>query len=119
MRLRSRSSIATACVLGVAACVSLSSPRGGGTGNVPVIKGGYKPGAAQIVRIALETSAKTGTISGTGRWGLVRGDVRFVKNPMEPFPLDSLTPAMRSGVVAEGQEGSLVIWNGKKYRGVI
>ena len=119
MKLRSRSTIAAACLLAVAACVSLSSPRGGGTGNVPIVKGAYKPGAIQPVRIALETSADSGTISGTGRWGIVYGDVGLVKNAMEPFPLDSLRPTWRTGVVAEAKDGAFVIWNGKRYRGIL
>src|ERR1700730_8082081 len=77
LRLRSPRWIGMAAALGVAACVSLSSPRGGrgGPGNVSVVRGPYKSGADQQVRIALETSAKSGTISGTASWGLVHGDV--------------------------------------------
>ena len=49
--------VAVAAVLAIVACVSLTPPRGGGA-NVPVVRGVYKPGSEQIVRIALETSAK-------------------------------------------------------------
>jgi len=104
---------------GVVACVSVSSPRGGGVGNVPVVRGVYKPGTTQLVRIALETSAKTGIVSGTGAWGIVRGDAGLRKNAGEEISLDSMTPAMRSGSTVEAVEGSFVIWNGKKYRGVL
>ncbi|MFL5598421.1 MAG: SpoIID/LytB domain-containing protein [Gemmatimonadaceae bacterium] len=117
MRVRARTLIACGTILGIAACVSLSSPRG--AGNVPVVRGVYRPGTTQIVRIALETAAKTGKLSGTSQWSLVRGDSRIMKNPAEEFLLDSLTPAMRAGVVAEGANGSAVIWNGKRYRGVL
>jgi stage II sporulation protein D len=111
-------------VLGVAACVSLSSPRGGGgPGNVPVVRGPYKSGADQQVRIALETSAKSGTISATGSWGLVHGDVGQRMNAMAELPLSfdaarigEITTEM-GPVTAETNGGSLLIWNGKKYRG--
>src|SRR6266576_569068 len=109
--------VAVSTVLGIVAFVSLSSPRGGG--NVPVVTGPYKSGGTQIVRIALETSAKAGTMSGTGQWKIVHRGVGFVKNALQEFPLDSLTPAMREGIVAEPTEGSLITWNGKKYRGVL
>lgn len=115
----SRRIVAAATVLGAAACVSLSSPRGGGAGDVPVVRGGYKPGRTQIVRIALETAAKTGTVGGTARWRVVNGGSALAKNSTDSFPLDSLTPAMGSGVVAESDEGSFLIWNGKKYRGLL
>lgn len=112
-------------VLGVAACVSLSSHRGG-AGNVPVVRGPYKSGATQLVRIALETSAKSGTISATGAWGLVHGDVAQQMNGMTEFPFSfdsarnrEIAPAMRSKVTAETVEGSFLIWNGKRYRGVL
>lgn len=39
-----------------AACVSLTPPRGGG--DIPVVRGVYRSGAEQMVRIALETAAK-------------------------------------------------------------
>ncbi|MFL5486976.1 MAG: SpoIID/LytB domain-containing protein [Gemmatimonadaceae bacterium] len=117
MRL-SRGSLISSAVLGIAACVSLSTPRGGGS-NIPVVRGAYKSGATQIVRIALETAAKGGKISGTSQWSLVQGDVGVMRGATEEFALDSLTPAMRSGVVVEGANGAPVIWNGKRYRGVL
>jgi stage II sporulation protein D len=112
-------------ILGVAACVSLSSSRGsrGEPGNVPVVRGPYKSGADQQVRIALETSAKSGTISGTGSWGLVHGDVGQQMNAMAELPLSfdaarlgEITTEM-GPVTAETNDGSLLVWNGKKYRG--
>ncbi|MEA2706557.1 MAG: stage sporulation protein [Gemmatimonadaceae bacterium] len=92
--------------------------------NVPVIRGGYKNGTEQIVRIALETAAKSGTISATGRWGFVRGDVGQQMNAMAEFPLvfdgsrqGQLPPGEGLVTIAEAEDGSLIIWNGKKYRG--
>ena len=116
---RSRSVAAAATVAGIVACVSVSSPRGGGTGNVPVVRAGYKPGATQIVRIALETSAKSGIASATGEWRIVQGGAGVSKNNGEQISLDSMTPAMRSGSTIEAVGGSFVTWNGKKYRGVL
>jgi stage II sporulation protein D len=107
-------------VLGVAACVSLSSPKNGGRGNIPVVRVPYKPGSVQAVRIALETAAKTGTISGTGQWAIVHGDAQArAYTAAQEFPLDSLSVVERDGVVAEAPQGSLIIWNGKKYRGIL
>jgi len=110
--------VVAATLLGIAACVSLSSPRGGNR-NVPIVRGPYKSGAAQIVRIALETAAKAGTISGTGKWGIIHGDAARMKNAGEEFPLDSITPVMYDRISAEASDGSLLIWNGKKYRGAL
>jgi stage II sporulation protein D len=89
------------------------------------VRGAYKNGAAQEVRIALETSARNGTISGTGSWGLIHGDVGQQVNAAAELPLSS--DATRIGdittvmgpVIAEATEGSLLIWNGKKYRGAL
>jgi stage II sporulation protein D len=61
---RARAWLLTTAILGVAACVSLSSPRGGGgVGNVPVVRGTLKGGAQQQVRIALETTAEMGPVT--------------------------------------------------------
>jgi len=87
--LRFRAYAALAGVLGVAACVSLSATRSG-TGNVPVVRGQYKNGRDQIVRIALATAAREGADLGSGRGPLV---VRPEAN--SPF----------------------VVWGGKRYRG--
>ncbi|MFL5524559.1 MAG: SpoIID/LytB domain-containing protein [Gemmatimonadaceae bacterium] len=107
-------------VLGVGACVSLSSPKPAGRENIPVVHVPYKPGSVQMVRIALETAAKTGTISSTGQWGLGHGDAqaRRFETGVE-IPLDSLSAAEREGSFAEAREGSLITWNGKKYRGIL
>ena len=87
--LRFKAYAALAGVLGVAACVSLSTPRSG-TGNVPAVRGQYKNGRDQIVRIALATAAREGADLGSGRGPLV---VRPEAN--SPF----------------------VVWSGKRYRG--
>ena len=84
-----RACAALAGVLGVAACVTLSTPQSG-TGNVPVVRGQYKNGRDQIVRIALATAAREGADLGSERGPLV---VRPDAN--SPF----------------------VVWGGKRYRG--
>ena len=125
LRARSRAYIAVAAVIGVGACVSLVSP-GPGTGKIPVVRGRYKSGATQLVRIALETSAKTGTISATGPWQVVQGDMilPMPNNGIADFPLSfdgarirQIPPAMRSQTIAQPLGSSFLIWNGKRYRG--
>jgi stage II sporulation protein D len=123
-RVSSRTWIGLAAVLGIAACVSLSPPRGGGTGNVPVVRGPLKSGAEQEVRIAIETSAKSGTISATGPWQVARSDIVQSLNGGAEFPLpfDSvrirqIAPAMRTVTFVKPLGASVLIWNGKKYRG--
>jgi len=122
----SRTWIATAAVITIVACVSLSSPRGGGgAANVPVVRSTLKSGAEQQVRIALETAAKSGTISGTGPWGIVHGDAGQQIGAMAELPLSfdatrigEITTEM-GPVTAETEPGTFLIWNGKKYRGTI
>ena len=53
--LRSRSAIAAAALIAIAACVSLTPPSGGTSGKVPTIRVGLQPGSRQIVRILLGT----------------------------------------------------------------
>jgi stage II sporulation protein D len=77
-------------VVGVAACVSLVSPGPGG-GNVPVVRGQFKNGRDQTVRIALATAARD--------TGLNLGSA---KGPV---------------VIRPEANGSFVAWNGKRYRG--
>jgi stage II sporulation protein D len=119
--------LSIAVVVVAAACVSLSPPTRGG-GNVPVVRGVYKPGGQQLVRIALETSAKTGTITGTRGWGFVRGDVGRRFDAAQPFTLSfdsaratgKIVPSLGTPgetVIAESAEDGLLIWNGKRYRG--
>jgi len=131
LRLKPSTQLAGALVLAVAACVSLSPPRGGAAGaNVPVVRGVYKPGSEQLVRIALETSAKTGMISGTRSWGFVQGDLGRTFDATQSFTL-SLDSARATGkiaaplggpgetVIAETADDGLLVWNGKQYRGTI
>jgi stage II sporulation protein D len=80
--------LAIAGALGAAACVSLVSPKGA-PANIPVVRGGYKNGAEQIVRIALATAARDGP---------------------------SIDPA-KGQLVVRPENGSFVQWNGKRYRG--
>ena len=88
LRSRAATAIAIAGVLGIGACVS-AVPRGG-SGSVPVIRGGFKNGRDQIVRIALATAAREGP------------DLSSATGPLVVRP-----------------EGSspFVAWNGKRYRG--
>ena len=127
-------------VLVVAACVSLSSPRGGGPGNVPVVRGTYKSGAQQQVRIALATAAGA-RIGATGDWGLFKPDKGDPIARFQPgqelsawtfqdcnsvgycTSLLAVTPAVSPGtstgpVVARPlTSDSFVTWDGKRYRG--
>lgn len=80
--------IAIVGVLAIVACVSLVSP-GPGSGNVPVVRGQYKNGRDQIVRIALATAAREGPSPGPEKGQLV----------------------------VRPENGSFVQWNGKRYRG--
>jgi stage II sporulation protein D len=86
---RMRTYLAIGAMLGVGACVSLVSPGTGG-GNVPVVRGLYKNGRDQIVRIALATAAP---------------DTAGVARAKEPVVIR-----------AEGNS-PYVLWNGKRYRG--
>ncbi len=111
-------------ITGVAACVSLSSPRSAGTGNVPVVRGPFKVGADQRIRIAIETSAKSGTMSATGPWQVAQSDVIQPMNGATELPLSfdsarirQIAPAMRTEMFVKPVGGSVLIWNGKKYRG--
>jgi stage II sporulation protein D len=128
-------------VLGVAACVSLSSPRGGGPGKVPVVQGPYTSGAVQEVRIAIVTSAPEGKLAATGSWVVAQGE-RTTSDRMVPilgqdngisqewtFAREGTSVRFgRSGTASQTQlgpvfvtplSGSTLIWDGKPYRGEI
>ncbi len=88
LKFRRPKTVAIVATLGIAACVSLSPPRR--SGNVPEVRGTYRNGRDQIVRIALATAAREGANLGGGS-----GPV-FVR---------------------PGPNGAFVVWNGKRYRG--
>ncbi|HKC81907.1 MAG TPA: SpoIID/LytB domain-containing protein, partial [Gemmatimonadaceae bacterium] len=87
IRVRAITAVAIVSVLGFGACVSLSSP-GAGSGNVPVVRGSFKNGRDQIVRIALATAVRDPSIS-----------------------------TETSTLVVTPEPNSFVVWNGKRYRG--
>ena len=63
-----------AIVLAVAACVSLSRPSGRSGGNVPVVRGAYKSGSEQQVRILLTTPDTGSVVGSTGDWTVFSAD---------------------------------------------
>ena len=129
-------------VLGVAACVSLSSPGGGGRGNVPVVRGTYKSGASQLVRILLPTDSSERRISATGEWGVFEpgksspiarfrqeqdltlrvfqdcNSVGYCTSVVLTAPI-SLNTGKGPVIVRPLRDDSFIIWNGKRYRGEI
>jgi len=122
--------IAAAALLAIAACVSLTPPKGG-TGNIPVVTGGYKSGANQLVRIALDGSVPDSRLSATGEWTL---SFPGIKSPAARLSQGQELTVSRNGATLTlnpgsdfrtgGQviarplgEGSFVTWNGKRYRG--
>ncbi|MEP6550086.1 MAG: SpoIID/LytB domain-containing protein, partial [Gemmatimonadales bacterium] len=118
-RVRSPAGVAACALLGVAACVSLSSPRGG-TGNVPVVRGIYKSGAIQPVRIILAATVPEVRIGATGEWALFDSGngsptMRFQSGQEVGLSTVRLS---QSPVVARPLSGdSFLTWNGKRYRG--
>ena len=137
---RSFGCVAVVCVLGAGACVSLVSP-GSGSRNVPIVRGLYKNGREQPVRIALETAAANGKLSATGDWGLFDQSGRPLLphasasqelsvgkfadcnsagscQPILRFsPEVSIQPSQGPVVARPATAGSLIVWNGKQYRG--
>lgn len=140
---RSRVAITVVAVLGVAACVSLSSPKGGGGGNIPVVRGPYKPGTTQLVRIALATSGQS-RVGATTDWAVFQADgksqiVRYSAGGSDTVLRGGTIGISQScnmaGVCTDGQptagsgsgSGPLIIrplasdgfvtWNSKRYRG--
>ena len=88
-RIRTIAALAVTSALGVGACVSVRSPGPEG-GNVPVVRGSYKNGRDQIVRILLAAAAPEST-------GVARATAPVVVRPEGNSPF--------------------VLWNGKRYRG--
>jgi stage II sporulation protein D (peptidoglycan lytic transglycosylase) len=80
--------VGIAVVLGIGACVSLTPPSG--SGSVPVVRGLYRNGREQIVRIALATAAREG-----------------------PTPAPGTGPL----IVRPDANGPFVVWSAKRYRG--
>jgi stage II sporulation protein D len=130
--------VAGVAVLGVAACVSLSSPRGS-TGNLPVAMGGYKNGRNQTVRILLSAGG-TSRIGGTGDWAIYqdgsdRPIAQHSRGDSIALPLVgsaeqqcssvssactdivSTLPSGATPLVARASHDAVIIWNGKRYRG--
>jgi stage II sporulation protein D len=120
-------------MIGVAifgACVSVSSPRG--PTDAPVITDPkYKREADQPVRIALATAASDGRIGATGSWQLTdRNGSSVIARPSasEEWTITTAggfrvaqgdrTQAVEGPVIVRpSSDGSLLKWNGKRYRG--
>lgn len=112
------------------ACVSVSSPRG--PTDAPVITDPkYRREADQPVRIALATAATDGRIGATGGWQLLDrsgGSVIARPSASDEWTINTaggfrVTQGDRSltvdgpVVVRPASDGSLLKWNGKRYRG--
>jgi stage II sporulation protein D len=131
LRRRPLGAIVAAGLLAIAACVSLTPPKGG-LGNIPVVTGGYKSGVNQLVRIALDGSAPDSRLAATGEWAL------FLPSSSSPAARFSqgqeltvsrnggtLTLSPQSNVATSAAQviarpltdGSFLTWNGKRYRG--
>lgn len=142
-RARLRTGVVVTAVVGFAACVSLSSPRGrSGPTNVPAVPGAYASGAIQEVRIAIAAAEPEGKLAATGGWIVVQG-VGLTRDMNMPPILghDALTSNEwtfakeggrirfgHSGAASQTQlgsvfvhplDGSILIWDGKRYRGDI
>jgi hypothetical protein len=131
LRARALDWTAAAALLAIAACVSLT-PQKGGTGNIPVVTGGYKSGATQLVRIALDGSVPDSRLTASGDWALFAPGN---SSPAARFQAGQELTVSRNGRTlmlspnanvgaALGQiiarpltEGSFLTWNGKRYRG--
>jgi stage II sporulation protein D len=112
------------------ACVSVSSPRGP-TDAAVVTDPKYRREADQPVRIALATAATDGRIGATGDWQL--SDRNGASVIARPAASDEWTITTAGGfrlvqgdrsqavegpvVVRPSGQGSLLKWNGKRYRG--
>jgi stage II sporulation protein D len=93
-----RKATVLAAVGAIAACVSMSSPRGT-TGGVPPVAGGYRNGREQLVRIALATNATDGNVTADGEFKVwsgkrYRGDIAVTRTDsglivINTLPMDS------------------------------
>jgi stage II sporulation protein D len=106
-------------LVAIASCVSLSSPRGSAR-NLPVATGSYKNGRDQLVRIALATGGNS-VVAATGDWAVYQdGDGPVIARYHAADSLALVTSLPSSGaalVVRPSGNGSLITWNGKRYRG--
>ncbi|HUQ99980.1 MAG TPA: SpoIID/LytB domain-containing protein [Gemmatimonadaceae bacterium] len=90
-----RKTSALAVVVFIAACVSLSSPRGT-TGGVPSVAGGYRNGREQMVRIALSTNATDATVTSDGDFKVwngkrYRGEITSVRTDSGLIVINTLS----------------------------
>ena len=63
--MRSRAALIATPVIAIAACVSLTPPRGSTGGTVPSVRVGLQPGSRQMVRILLGTLSDTDQVPAT------------------------------------------------------
>jgi stage II sporulation protein D len=128
---RGRVWVASAATVGIVACVSVSSSGR----NVPVVKGAYKPGAEQLVRIALATTGSDARVSGSGPWNLLEGTSRVLpggNGAGSEWTISAVSGRVRAAgpgsgtrspvdaiTAAPSADGSFITWNGKRYRGNI
>jgi stage II sporulation protein D len=137
-----RTTLSVAAVVGIAACVSLSSPAGRNGGNVPVVRGVYKSGATQLVSILLQSSAPdSNRLGSTGDWevfseGGAREIARFRSDQaLTPFVryiyqdcniAGHCTPVPTGPdvwsnkppfVIRPINRDAFLTWNGKRFRG--
>ena len=112
----------------VGACVSVSSPRG--AADAPVITDSkYRREADQLVRIALSTKVTEGKIGATGGWELFdrngsaliarsgASDEWTVASDFRISQGDRSQAATGPLIARPSGSGSLLKWNGKRYRG--
>ena len=137
-----RKAIPFIALASIGACVSVTSPRSG-TDDPATPPGAYRGGADQLVRIALAPAATEGRIGATGDWLISQRDggaviARAVANDEWALRLrDNCSPPLAGGctsgfvlvngatnrsvdgpvVIRPADAGSLLKWNGKKYRG--
>jgi stage II sporulation protein D len=127
-------------VIAVAACVSLSRPTTRSGGNVPVLRGAYKSGAEQQVRILLATPDSGADLGSTGDWAIfpegsdrpitrfaASQTVRLPNHPYQTCTVSSFCTDVKPTLILPTDRGILVArptgndsyitWAGKRYRG--
>ena len=124
-------------LLAIAACVSLSSPREPGR-SIPDVRGTYKSGRDQVVRILLPTPDSGSEVGSTGDWVVQSSDghvatFRATQRVALPIPgfqdcnvAGFCTDVQTSGKLGAGRgpfiarpknDDSFITWAGKRYRG--